>query len=117
MILQADSTIIYDEGGGRLRAVGDTVVMTPPEGGETVTSSLLIYDLNEGRGSALNAITQYREGGNWRIYGDLPYLAENTAYGSHARFTSCEETEPHYHFETDEIEPISHYGHGCQESS
>jgi hypothetical protein len=106
MVLRADSTITYDEGGGILRAVGDSVVMTPPDGGDPVSSSGLVYDLNEGRGSAVGATTQYREGGNWKIYGDLPYLAENTAFASHARFTSCEETEPHYHFETDELKIV-----------
>jgi hypothetical protein len=105
MVLRADSSITYDEAGGILRATGDTVVMNPPDG-DPVTSRSLVYDLNQGRGSALGATTQYREGGNWRIHGDIPYLAENTAYASHAQFTSCEETEPHYHFQTDELKVV-----------
>jgi hypothetical protein len=106
MVLTADSSITYDEARSRVLAQGDSVVLVPPEGGDPVASKLLVYDLEEGRGSARSAQTQYRESGNWKVTGDLPYLADNIAYANHARFTSCDLEIPHYHFETDELKIV-----------
>jgi hypothetical protein len=107
MVLTADSSIIYDEAAGRLRAEGDSVIMVPPGGGDEVAAKVLIFDMEEERGTAVGASAQYQEAGNWKIYGDLPYLSNQVAWGDHARFTSCEEEEPHYHFETDELKIVA----------
>lgn len=106
MEVQADSTITFDEGSGRVRAVGAST-FTPPQG-EAVESSGLVYDLSGGRGSALDARSTYSQGGTrWIVHGDMPFAAPDSSFLSHASFTSCDLEEPHYHFETDEIKIVA----------
>jgi len=103
--VEADSSITFDETSGRMRTVG-MATFTPPDG-EPVNSQDMIYDLNEGRGSATGARTEFSEGGaRWFMTGDMPYAATDSTFLSHARFTTCELEEPHYHFETDEIKVV-----------
>ena len=103
--LAADTAILFDDASGLLRTTGNST-FTPPEG-EPVESVALIYDMNEGRGSAIDAKTSFREGGaNWQVRGDMPFAAQDSTFMSHARFTSCEREEPHYHFEANEIKIV-----------
>ena len=105
MDVQADSSITYSELSGRIRTVGAST-FTPPAG-EAVESQALVYDLHGGVGSALGAKTAYDQGGaNWYVSGDMPLAAQDSSFMSHARFTSCDLTVPHYHFETDEIKIV-----------
>lgn len=105
MQVEADTSIMFDQASGRLRTVGDGT-FTPPNG-EPVRSSTMIYDMNEERGSALDAQTSYMQrGARWLVRGDMPYAAQDSSFMSHARFTSCDLEVPHYHFETDEIKIV-----------
>jgi len=105
MDVQADTSITYDETTGRIRTVGAST-FTPPTG-ETVESQGLVYDLHGGIGSALGAKTSYeQQGAAWYVTGDMPLAAQDSSYMSHAHFTSCDLTVPHYHFETDEIKIV-----------
>lgn len=105
LVVEADTSITFNESTGSMRTVGDAT-FTPPEG-EPVDAANMIYDLNEGRGTARDATTSWEEGGAaWRVHGDMPYAAQDSTFMSHADFTSCELDEPHYHFETDEIKII-----------
>ncbi len=103
--LAADSAIIYDEQRGRVRSAGRSTFR--PEQGDEVNSATMVYDLEEGRGSALGAETKYTEGANWIVRGDMPYVDGRVFYGNHIRFTSCDEEQPHYHFESDEIKIVN----------
>lgn len=103
--VQADSSILYNEETGRVRTIGEST-FTPPEG-DPVESGGLIYDLQSGRGSAVGARTSYNQGSaRWNVTGDMPYANQDSTFMAHARFTSCDLEEPHYHFETDEIKIV-----------
>jgi hypothetical protein len=105
MAIEADTSITFDDASGRLRTVGMST-LTPPEGNPT-ESAQMVYDMSQSRGSAREARTRFNEGGaNWNVTGDMPYASADSSFMSHARFTSCEEEEPHYHFETDEIKIV-----------
>jgi len=105
MILEADTSITFDESTGSMRTVGDAT-FTPPDG-DPVDAVNIIYDLNQGRGSAIDARTSFgQDGADWTVRGDMPYAAQDSTFMSHAQFTSCENDEPHYHFEADEIKIV-----------
>ena len=105
MGVEADTSILYNEETGRLQTQGQSTFT--PETGDPIESTSLIFDISEERGSAFGAETSYSEGGaNWLVTGDMPFAAADSSFMSHARFTSCDLEEPHYHFETDEIKII-----------
>ncbi|HUF77092.1 MAG TPA: hypothetical protein VMM35_12480, partial [Longimicrobiales bacterium] len=105
MIFEADTAIIFNQTTGRLRGVGGAT-FTPPEG-DAVESPSMVFDVEEGRGSATDARTSYTQAGaRWLVRGDMPYAAQDSSFMSHAHFTSCDLEVPHYHFETDEIKIV-----------
>jgi hypothetical protein len=105
MRIEADTSIVLDQASGRVRMVGNPT-FTPPDG-EPITSAQMVYDLDEERGTALDAETAYTQrGARWLVRGDMPFAARDSSFMSHARFTSCDLEVPHYHFETDEIKII-----------
>jgi hypothetical protein len=95
-------TVIYDPTSQRMRTQGGEAVLVPSQGDE-LTSEQVIFDTEERRGTALGARTTYSQGGEWTVRGDLPSVDADLVYGSHARFTSCQEEEPHYHFMAGEV--------------
>jgi len=103
--VQADSSIIFQESTGLMRTVGMST-FTPPDN-DPVDAVNMIYDLNQARGSALGARTEFNEGGTrWFMTGDMPWAATDSTFMSHARFTSCDLEVPHYHFEANEIKVV-----------
>lgn len=105
LVIEADTSITFDEAAGSMRTVGDAT-FTPPEG-EAIDAANMVYDLNQARGTALDAQTSFnQDGARWIVRGDMPYAAQDSTFMSHARFTSCDNDEPHYHFETDEIKIV-----------
>jgi hypothetical protein len=105
MLVEADTSVTFDQTTGRMQMVGNPT-FTPPEG-DAIQSSTMVYDLDEARGSAIDAETSYTQAGaRWLVRGDMPYAAQDSSFMSHARFTSCELEVPHYHFETDEIKIV-----------
>ena len=103
--VRADSTIRFSEVTRRLVATGRPVYT--PVDGSPVESDLLIADTEAREASAFGAETQYQQGGQWRVIGDLPRLRSDVIFGSHTRFTSCTLEEPHYHFETDQLKIVA----------
>ncbi len=103
--ITADSAIHFDEGKGRIHTEGQEATFSPQQG-DPLTSRTLVFDLNEERGSALDATTRYTGGGNWILHGDLPSVTPEAAFGTHTSFTSCDLEEPHYHFATDELKIV-----------
>jgi hypothetical protein len=95
-------TVIYDPRSERMRTQGGQATLIPSQGDE-LTSERLIFDTGEQRGTALGAVTTYTQGGEWTVRGDLPSVNPDVVYGSHARFTSCQLDEPHYHFQAGEV--------------
>ncbi|MDX1492512.1 MAG: putative LPS assembly protein LptD [Longimicrobiales bacterium] len=105
-VFEADTSIVFNEATGSIRAIGNGT-FTPPEG-DAVDAAEMIYDLNQGRGTARGARTSYaQDGANWIVRGDMPYAAPDSTFLAHAQFTSCDIEEPHYHFETDEIKIVA----------
>jgi len=105
MLVEADTSITFDQSSGRMHMVGNPT-FTPPEG-DAVQSHAMVYDLDEGRGSATDAETSYNQGGaRWLVRGDMPFAAQDSSFMSHAQFTSCDLDVPHYHFETDQIKIV-----------
>ena len=103
--ITADTSITVDESSGRVRAIGNPTLT--PEVGETIDLDQLIFDMNEARASGTHAKTSYQQGGaNWNVTGDMPFAGVDSTFMTHAIFTSCDDTEPHYHFETDNIKII-----------
>lgn len=100
----ADSVIIYHDDEDLIEVHGNPTY-TPQEG-DPVQSRVMFYSLREGRGSALDAKTKFQQQGTWFVEGDLPSIRQDTVYGSHARFTSCDLEVPHYHFATNEIKMV-----------
>lgn len=104
-VIEADTSIVFDEARGSLRAVGDATY-TPPEG-DAIDAANMVYNLGEGRGTAVGARTSFQQdGATWLVRGDMPYAAQDSSFLSHAQFTSCDREEPHYHFETDQIKIV-----------
>jgi len=87
-----------------LWTAGETVTERPGE--EPVRSSNIIYDRREDRGTAYDAHTTMTQGATWVMDGDLPAILPDTVFGHDINFTSCEETEPHYHFSAREFKAI-----------
>lgn len=105
MQVEADTSITFDQTTGLVQMRGMTT-FTPPTG-DPVESPQMVYDLDQGRGSALDAQTSYmQQGQKWLVRGDMPFAAQDSSFMSHARFTSCDLTVPHSHFETDEIKIV-----------
>lgn len=105
-VFEADTSIVFNEETGSIRAVGNGT-FTPPDG-DAVEAANMIYDINQRRGTALDARTSFaQDGANWLVRGDMPYAAPDSTFLSHARFTSCDLEVPHYHFETDEIKIVA----------
>ena len=103
--LSADSAIHFDEARGRVSSEGPAEFSRP--GGEPVQTTRLIYDLEQDRGTALGAVTNYSQGGSWRVTADLNSITPREAWGLHGVLTSCELEEPHYHFATGEVKFIN----------
>ena len=103
MELAADSALVFDDNTGRLVSLGGEATFTP-EDGEPVLTRQIIYDLNEQRGTALDAQTQTSvHAGTWLVRGDCPWVDGDVSYCHRMMFTSCDEEEPHYHFQAGEI--------------
>ena len=102
MIVTAADTINLAD--SLLWTAGETVTDRPGE--EPVRSSNIIYDRRADRGTANDAHTTMSEGATWVMDGDLPAILSDTIFGHDINFTSCEETEPHYHFAAREFKAI-----------
>jgi hypothetical protein len=103
--LTGDSALVYSEELNRVWSMGDSAAYRPMEG-DPVNSRVIVFDLNEERGSALAARTRYRAGAEWILHGDLTSVSEEAVYGEEVRFTSCELEEPHYHFAAKNVKII-----------
>jgi len=103
--LEADTAVTFNQSTGAIRGVGNPTFSNPE--GEPIEAVTMVYDLGQGRGSATGARTSFNEGGaNWIVRGDMPYAAQDSSFMSHASFTSCDLTEPHYHFEADQVKIV-----------
>jgi len=102
--LTADS-LFYSEETGRVWSGGSEAIFQP-QSGEPVPSRIIIFDLDEERGTALGATTRYSGGGDWIVHGDLTSVNDTATFGTGLSFTSCELEEPHYHFASKNVKIV-----------
>jgi hypothetical protein len=106
VLLEADSSITYDDLTGRVRTRGPTLLT--PSDGEPVRSRSLVYDVSTERGTAVEAETTYREGGaEWIVRGNLDSVQDGLLFGSRTRFTSCDHDPPHSFFEAEQLKVVA----------
>ncbi|MGW8265263.1 MAG: putative LPS assembly protein LptD, partial [Longimicrobiales bacterium] len=103
--LTAD-TLIYSDEGGKVYSVGSAAIYQPADG-DPVNSARIVFDLNQGIGTATDASTRYTAGADWILRGDQLLVREGAVYGHSTLFTSCEEEVPHYHFASQNIKILS----------
>lgn len=104
--ITADSALIYSDEAGMVWSVGGDAVYQP-KAGDPVNSASIVFDLNQGRGTAKDAKTRYTAGAEWILYSDYLTVDEDAVFGHKVIFTSCEEEEPHYHFAAENIKIIN----------
>jgi hypothetical protein len=102
--LTADS-LFYDEQMGKVWSGGSEAIFKPQDG-DPVNSRIIVFDLNEERGTALDATTTYSGGGEWIVHGDLTSVTDTASFGNRLTFTSCELEEPHYHFASNNVKIV-----------
>lgn len=103
--LTAD-TLIYSDEGGKVYSVGSEAIYQPAEG-DPVNSARIVFDLNQGMGTATEASTRFMAGAEWILRGDQLLVQEGAVYGHTTLFTTCEEEAPHYHFAADNVKILS----------
>ena len=104
--LTSDSALVYSEDTQRVWSLGSEAAYKP-RNGDAVNTRVIVFDLNEERGSALGARTTYSAGADWILHGDLTSVSEAAIFGDKVRFTSCELDEPHYHFAADNVKIVA----------
>jgi len=102
--LTADS-LFFDEEKGKVWSTGSEAIFKPQDG-DPVNSRTIVFDLNEERGTALDATTSYSGGGEWIVHGDLISVSDTASFGNQLKFTSCEHEEPHYHFASNNVKIV-----------
>lgn len=104
--ITSDSALVYSDKSGKIWSVGSNAVYQPMDG-YPVNSARIVFDLNETRGTAMDAQTRFNAGTEWIMYSDYLTVEEESAFGHKVMFTSCEEEEPHYHFAAENIKIIN----------
>lgn len=98
--LTAD-TIEFRQAQDLVRALGGARVVSSTQ---ELESEVLYYDVVRRRATALGARTEIVQDATWYVTGDVTIEEPtSTLFGSHAHFTSCDLTIPHYHFEADKV--------------
>lgn len=78
------------------------------DGNTTTSDSTLYYDVGQLRGTLFDAESSFDDGGTeWRIFGNVIPLAQDTIYATSAAFTSCDLEEPHYTFRAGELKMVT----------
>src|SRR5688500_18465252 len=106
-------TIRYNDSLKIVRAHGDTIVLRDPsQTADLVATGRLIYDVASKQGSGTGIATSVQSGEMWFVEG--PHTGfrtdttsgERTFYATSGTITSCDLTEPHYHFKAKEVKMI-----------
>jgi lipopolysaccharide assembly outer membrane protein LptD (OstA) len=100
-------------------AAGDSVVLRDPsQGSDVIVRGGIRYDLSERRGTVSGFNTAVAQGETWFVRGGRGAFATDSAladsagggrifYAHQGAVTSCDETEPHYHFVARDIKLVS----------
>jgi hypothetical protein len=113
--LLVGDTIEFNDSTQVAIARGDTLVLRDPSQGQDDirVSGLLRYDIRNQTGLATKVNTAVESGQRWIVHGEVAAFANDTSAKEEQKFyarsgwlTSCEETEPHYHFAAKEMKVI-----------
>jgi hypothetical protein len=106
-------TIRYNDSLKIVRAQGDTIVLRDPsQTADLVSTGVLIYNIEAKEGAGMGIRTSVQSGEIWYVEGRHTGFStdttsgERTFYGTSGLITSCDLTEPHYHFKAKEIKMI-----------
>ncbi|HUH11896.1 MAG TPA: putative LPS assembly protein LptD, partial [Longimicrobiales bacterium] len=103
--MRADSLLVYDLDVERVCGYGQPI-FTGREI-QPVVSQQVCYDVRRQMGVALGAETTFTQGAEWRLWGEEIYQqGDSRTYVHDARFTSCDRTDPHYHFAAREVKMV-----------
>jgi hypothetical protein len=114
--LLVGDTIEYNDSTQVVVARGDTLLLRDPARGpdDVVGQRLLRYDIGTREGIVYGVTTAVESGERWVVHGGVAAFRGDTSAKGSASFyarsgwlTSCQETEPHYHFAAGEIKLIS----------
>jgi hypothetical protein len=112
--LVSDS-IVYDDSTDIIVASGDTVVLRDPtqQEADLVAFGWLRYDVRARRGVGQNIVSATEQNGQtWFVEAHRAAIRSDTTrnrqvfYGLGGDITTCELTEPHYHFATKEVKVV-----------
>ena len=106
-------TIRYNDSLKVIQALGDTIVLRDPsQAADLVARGQLRYDIASKQGTGTDIETRVETGEVWFVEG--PHTGfrtdttsgERTFYATSGSITSCDLTEPHYHFKAKEVKMI-----------
>jgi hypothetical protein len=106
-------TIRYNDSLKVVNAHGDTIVLRDPsQTADLVSTGRLIYNIEAKEGAGTDIRTRVQSGQIWFVEG--PHTGfrtettsgERTFYATSGTITSCDLTEPHYHFKAKEVKMI-----------
>lgn len=106
-VLAAD-TIRYLGGERRFIEARRNIELLGADGRKATSDTLLYYDVDRLRGTLFQAESSFNDGGTeWRVFGNVIPLAQDTIYATHSAFTSCDLEEPHYTFRAGQLKMVS----------
>lgn len=95
-------------GARRFMEARRSIELLGSDGQTVVSDSVLYYDIDRLRGTVFEAESTFDDGGTeWRVFGNVIPLAQDTIYATESRFTSCDLEEPHYTFRAGELKMVS----------
>lgn len=111
-------TILYNDSLDVVQVRSDTAILRDPgyQAADVVARGYLEYDLVRRVGTVRDIATATETGGQkWYLHGtggaqfvnDTSAARRNAFYVRNGNITSCEESEPHYHFAAQEIKVVS----------
>ncbi|MEO7647915.1 MAG: putative LPS assembly protein LptD, partial [Gemmatimonadaceae bacterium] len=109
-------TILYSDVTKLVVVRGDTIVLREPSQNaeDVVARGSLTYNLSTQRGSVTNISTAVESGEKWFVSGVAAAFASDTTgrtprtyFVSDGRFTSCDDSIPHYFFRAGKIKMVS----------
>lgn len=106
--LEADE-IIYSDARCELSAKGEPQMFEGGRAGQILIGRTMKFDTCQERGVIGEALTTFDDGGgNWFLRGNLAVDSTGKRlYASHSEFTSCDQPEPHYHFQSGQVKWVS----------
>jgi hypothetical protein len=108
-------TISYNDSTQMVKATGDTIVLRDPSRGpdDVVSRGHLLYEIGSQRGQVSNPRTVFESGNRWVVEAKTGTFVNDTSgrnnaafYGRGGSVTSCEDSLPHYHFESRELKLV-----------